>query len=126
MLIVSLLSSESLFFHAAPAPSQSGRGVRRINQWPSEVWQQHLNPGRDPRPCLETTVCPQSYFLQEREFLPTLCPSFAFLSLKALGESAANRAVTVNSLFVFTAQGKERRLPLPYRMKDLYVLWLLD
>lgn len=56
-------------------------------------------------PCLEKAARPQSYFLQEQSFSPSASfPLYVFLfpahSPKTLGESAASRAVTVNSLFV--------------------------
>lgn len=53
-------------------------------------------------------MCPQSYFLQEQSFSLSVSfslalPLYVFRSFsftETLGESAANRAVTVNSLFV--------------------------
>ena len=57
------------------------------------------------KPCLEKVVHPQSYYLQEQSFSPSLCLSpslhlIPFLTPKTLGESAASRPVAVNSLFV--------------------------
>lgn len=73
---------------------------------------------RDLRPCLEKALCPQSYFLQEQSFFPSvsfsltlpLCvflfPARSFSFGKTSGESAANRVVTVNSLFVLLHRGR--------------------